>query len=294
MTDPFEPTKPPAFVSSVRIESSPSHDYVSVWVQGGKAGTLVVGRGQGERIARLLDPVALPDRRPEVTECAHGRLRPGRLCAVCQVVGKRDDDAIQRRAILRSELNDRLNELPDLADALRDVTSEGEARAQGAPPPPLGLMPEWLWREKRIADIRAALKRLGNRCPNPDYVSELTAHCRWLDEYRAFASLPCTPNAVLTIVAEYVPAFGEGPQHVGPFPPALRIVGETPDRLPPKVKLIVKVNPSDYEAAAADMPRMVAKLQELGAVEIECEMRDTLDVDRPGPGRETDPSVREG
>jgi len=43
-------------VTSVRVESGPGHDHVHVWNRGGKAGTLVVTRGDGDRFADLLLP----------------------------------------------------------------------------------------------------------------------------------------------------------------------------------------------------------------------------------------------
>jgi hypothetical protein len=43
-------------VSSVRVERSGAHDNVTVWNRGGYAGGLIVCAGDGERIARMLDP----------------------------------------------------------------------------------------------------------------------------------------------------------------------------------------------------------------------------------------------
>ena len=43
-------------ISSVRVEHGPGHDHVHVWNRGGKAGILVVNKGEGDQIAaRLLD-----------------------------------------------------------------------------------------------------------------------------------------------------------------------------------------------------------------------------------------------
>lgn len=43
-------------ISSVRVEHGPGHDHVHVCNRGGKAGVLVVNKGEGDQIAaRLLD-----------------------------------------------------------------------------------------------------------------------------------------------------------------------------------------------------------------------------------------------
>lgn len=48
-------TKPEAFITSVRVEQSAGpHEYVSVWIRGASVGTLCVGKGDGEPLARLL------------------------------------------------------------------------------------------------------------------------------------------------------------------------------------------------------------------------------------------------
>ncbi len=48
-------------ISSVRVEHGPGHDRVHVWNRGGKAGVLVVTKGDGDDIAaRLLDHIYTP------------------------------------------------------------------------------------------------------------------------------------------------------------------------------------------------------------------------------------------
>ncbi len=49
---------PRPLVSSVRIDFGPGHDVVHVWNRGGKAGTLTVDKGDGERVAALLLPLS--------------------------------------------------------------------------------------------------------------------------------------------------------------------------------------------------------------------------------------------
>jgi len=41
-------------ISSVRVEHGPGHDHVHVWNRGGKAGVLVVEKGDGNSIADWL------------------------------------------------------------------------------------------------------------------------------------------------------------------------------------------------------------------------------------------------
>lgn len=41
-------------VSSVRVDTTPVHDHVRVWNRGGLAGTLIVKKGDGEKIKALL------------------------------------------------------------------------------------------------------------------------------------------------------------------------------------------------------------------------------------------------
>lgn len=43
-------------ITTVRVEEAPGHDYVHVWNRGGKAGELVVKKGDGIHIAHLLLP----------------------------------------------------------------------------------------------------------------------------------------------------------------------------------------------------------------------------------------------
>lgn len=43
------------FVTGVRVETtSGPHDYVTVWIRGANVGTLCVGKGDGDRIALVL------------------------------------------------------------------------------------------------------------------------------------------------------------------------------------------------------------------------------------------------
>lgn len=50
-------TRPPSFVTSVRVSPAGAHEYVSVWIRGQNVGTLVVGKGDGEPLAdRLRSP----------------------------------------------------------------------------------------------------------------------------------------------------------------------------------------------------------------------------------------------
>jgi hypothetical protein len=48
-------------ITTVRVEESPGHDYVHVWNRGGKAGTLVVSKGDGRRIATALLEMAFAE-----------------------------------------------------------------------------------------------------------------------------------------------------------------------------------------------------------------------------------------
>lgn len=41
-------------ITTVRVEEGPGHDNVHVWNRGGKAGVLVVDKGDGHRIAERL------------------------------------------------------------------------------------------------------------------------------------------------------------------------------------------------------------------------------------------------
>jgi len=41
-------------ISSVRVEHGPGHDRVHVWNRGGKAGVLVVTKGDGDDVAERL------------------------------------------------------------------------------------------------------------------------------------------------------------------------------------------------------------------------------------------------
>lgn len=43
-------------ISSIRLVEGPGHDHLHVWNHGGKAGTLVVNKGQGKLVADLLMP----------------------------------------------------------------------------------------------------------------------------------------------------------------------------------------------------------------------------------------------
>lgn len=44
-------------ISSVRVEPGPRHDHVHIWNRGGKAGILIVEKGDGNKIAsKLLGP----------------------------------------------------------------------------------------------------------------------------------------------------------------------------------------------------------------------------------------------
>jgi hypothetical protein len=45
-----------SFVTSVRVDTRGSHEWVTVWIQGRNVGTLTVGQGDGERLKRLLMP----------------------------------------------------------------------------------------------------------------------------------------------------------------------------------------------------------------------------------------------
>jgi hypothetical protein len=43
------------FITSVRVQASAGgHEYVSIWIRGANVGTLCVGKGEGEQLARLL------------------------------------------------------------------------------------------------------------------------------------------------------------------------------------------------------------------------------------------------
>jgi hypothetical protein len=45
------------FVTSVRVDTRGSHEWVTVWIQGRNVGTLTVGHGDGERLKLLLMPL---------------------------------------------------------------------------------------------------------------------------------------------------------------------------------------------------------------------------------------------
>jgi hypothetical protein len=69
----------PPFVTSVRVEkSSGPHEYVTVWLRGANVGTLVVGAGDGERLASLL--------------------RAGEICATVNTTGPMAFAKCERRA----------------------------------------------------------------------------------------------------------------------------------------------------------------------------------------------------
>lgn len=47
--------------------------------------------------------------------------------------------------------------------------------------PPLGVKPQWLWRENRIDDLIAAIRRRPNGNRVSEYLSEIEEHRVWLE-----------------------------------------------------------------------------------------------------------------
>lgn len=47
-------TRPEAFITSVEVRQGPAHDYVTIWIRHQSVGTLCVGKGDGEQLARRL------------------------------------------------------------------------------------------------------------------------------------------------------------------------------------------------------------------------------------------------
>jgi hypothetical protein len=43
-------------ITSTRVETRGAHDHVTVWVDGANTGTLIVGAGDGEALAKILNP----------------------------------------------------------------------------------------------------------------------------------------------------------------------------------------------------------------------------------------------
>ena len=51
--------------------------------------------------------------------------------------------------------------------------------------PPIGVEPEWMWRESRVAELRAAIQRYldaGKYRPIAEWARELEQHSEWLDK----------------------------------------------------------------------------------------------------------------
>lgn len=51
---------------------------------------------------------------------------------------------------------------------------------------PIGVTPEWIWRELRVQDLRDAINRYWDAGLQPDdrWITELNKHLNWLKELK--------------------------------------------------------------------------------------------------------------
>lgn len=101
----------PRIVSSLRVEEGPAHDHVHVWNRGGKAGELVVQRGDGETLMLAL------------TETLAGRMCAGRGAAA-----KALRDAGADFDKVQSRLEDLVRDLDDGLTLRKALTIDAAVR----------------------------------------------------------------------------------------------------------------------------------------------------------------------
>ena len=165
--------RPKPFITSVRVDGNGVHDFVTIFIRGQNVGTLCCGKGDGQPLAELLER-DLP--KTEADAIAWHELE--RRAAENRAA----DEELTRRGLDWRKMNEgrAARGMPKLS------ASEMLARldAAAAPPskPPLGVMPEWLWREQRIKALSEAILARGDaaRAMSPQWAEELETHRRWL------------------------------------------------------------------------------------------------------------------